>query len=305
MSNDQTPNPDALRQLVADHATPDPKMVSKLDRGKGVKLDYVSHADTTIILCETDPLWTYDYVRDESGRMAIREHGQNLVLEGWLTVFGVTRPCVGTCEKRKVEAEKELTGDLIRNGAMRFGIATKLWSKLDAADDRYKPEPAAPAPDREMTDDEFDKFVSACEAAGIVPMDLIESVLPGQGVTKPLLSQRPALLAEYSARKKAAAQPSTPAENAPETDTRAESQDSAGERTTLHASKAQVRKIQTLFSVLNVKDRAEKLRHIGEIIGIDPPKSTNVLTSAQAHTVIDELEKRTGGPNIVDVADEP
>ena len=122
-----------LLAIVNDLAQPDPSMVSKLDRGKGLKLDYVSHADTTIMLCKADPLWTYDYNRDERGRMDVYESGSLLVLEGTITVFGVTRPCVGTCEKRKVEQHKELTGDLIRNGAMRMGIATKLWSKLDTS----------------------------------------------------------------------------------------------------------------------------------------------------------------------------
>jgi hypothetical protein len=53
---------------------------------------------------------------------------------GWLVVHGTRRLCVGTCEASKGDPEKELIGDLLRNGAMRFGIGTRLWSKSDSAD---------------------------------------------------------------------------------------------------------------------------------------------------------------------------
>ena len=128
-----------LALVPARWSRPPKEMVSKLDRGKGVKLDYVGHADTTLMLIDVDPCFTYDYHRDELGRMDIYEQGPNWVLEGTLTLFGVTRPCVGTCEKRKVEVHKELLGDMLRNGAMRFGVATALWSKVDdAADAHYR-----------------------------------------------------------------------------------------------------------------------------------------------------------------------
>lgn len=43
-------------------------------------------------------------------------------------------PVAGTCEDRKFEPEKELIGDLLRNGAMRFGIGLALWAKEEWAD---------------------------------------------------------------------------------------------------------------------------------------------------------------------------
>jgi hypothetical protein len=83
-------------------------------------------------------------------------HPKRLVMWGYLTVHGVDRLCVGTCEPGKGDPEKELVGDLLRNGAMRFGIGTKLWSKATDADPagsgqagfrrNRKAEPATPEP---------------------------------------------------------------------------------------------------------------------------------------------------------------
>jgi hypothetical protein len=47
----------------------------------------------------------------------------------------VKRPAYGSCTPGKPEAVKELIGDAIRNGAMRFGIAGGLWSKADRPDE--------------------------------------------------------------------------------------------------------------------------------------------------------------------------
>ncbi len=44
-----------------------------------------------------------------------------------LTICGVTRLAYGSCEAGKGDPEKELIGDMVRNGAMRFGVATALW----------------------------------------------------------------------------------------------------------------------------------------------------------------------------------
>ena len=137
---------EALAVIPEQWARPPAEMVTQLNRGKGVMLDYVGHADITLILCKVDPAWTYDWNRNADGDMAIRKSGQNLVLEGALTVHAVTRPCVGTCQASRFEPEKELTGDLIRNGAMRFGIATKLWSKLDDANDDHQAQEPEPHP---------------------------------------------------------------------------------------------------------------------------------------------------------------
>jgi len=108
-----------------------------------VHLDYMGHADVTLALLDVDPEFTYEWLTNEDGSMLVRKPGNRLVLEGSLTVLGVTRSGVGTCESSKMEPEKELIGDLLRNCAMRFGIATALWSKSDAheSEEHDRPQP--------------------------------------------------------------------------------------------------------------------------------------------------------------------
>lgn len=145
----------ALAAVPAKYAQPDPSTLAKLpkptkrDNPKGkcdvcggyhglpaVHLDYMGHADITLALIDVDPCWTWEPVAidPETGGPVIATQGNRLVMWGWLIVHGVRRLCVGTCETSKGDPEKELIGDLLRNGAMRFGIATKLWSKSDSAD---------------------------------------------------------------------------------------------------------------------------------------------------------------------------
>lgn len=124
-----------LRSIPAKYAQPDPSTISKLPKG-GTTLDYVGHAEITLALLDVDPLWTWEPTGydDETGGPKIHKQGNRLVMWGWLEVAGHRRLCVGTCEERKGDPEKELIGDLLRNGAMRFGIGTKLWSKVVDAD---------------------------------------------------------------------------------------------------------------------------------------------------------------------------
>lgn len=149
----------ALAAIPARYANPPAELLSKLpkptsrENTKGhcsecggwhglpaVHLDYMGHADVTLALIEIDPTFDYGWITDPDGAMIIREQGKRLVLEGWLQVHGVKRLCVGTCDAGKMEPEKELIGDLLRNGAMRFGVATGLWSKSDAHESQDAPE---------------------------------------------------------------------------------------------------------------------------------------------------------------------
>jgi hypothetical protein len=132
------PVPDRETLAAVPHrwAQPPDSMVSKIPKGNTL-LDYVGHADVTLMLIDVDPAWewrpaAYD---PETGGPRIQIVGQRAVLWGFLTVCGVTRMCVGTCQANKGEPEKELIGDLLRNGAMRFGIATSLWSKSEGMPD--------------------------------------------------------------------------------------------------------------------------------------------------------------------------
>jgi hypothetical protein len=126
---------DLLRMVPERWAAPDPDTLATIPKG-GVNLSYMGHAEVTLALIAVDPCWTWEPVKmdDETGGPTITKHGNRLTMWGYLTVCGVRRLCVGTCEDRKSDPEKELIGDLLRNGAMRFGIGTKLWSKGHGVD---------------------------------------------------------------------------------------------------------------------------------------------------------------------------
>lgn len=129
------PDTKALATVAARYAQPDPHTISKLPKG-GAQLDYMGHAEVTLALLDCDPLWTLEptAIDPATGGPTIGRQGDRFVMWAWLTVCGHRRLCVGTCEARKADPEKELVGDAMRNGAMRFGIGTKLWSKADSAD---------------------------------------------------------------------------------------------------------------------------------------------------------------------------
>lgn len=101
-----------------------------------VHLDYMGHADVTEALLKADPFWNWRpaAINHETGAPVITTPNALAHMWGYLTVLGVERMCVGTAPKGKEEVAKELIGDLIRNGAMRFGIGLRLWSKADHLD---------------------------------------------------------------------------------------------------------------------------------------------------------------------------
>ena len=124
-----------LADVPARYAQPDPNTLATIPKG-GAQLSYMGHAEVTLALIDVDPAWTWEPVAIDpaTGGPMIHKQGNRLVMWGYLTVCDVRRLCVGTCEDRKGDPEKELIGDLLRNGAMRFGIGTKLWSKAVDAD---------------------------------------------------------------------------------------------------------------------------------------------------------------------------
>jgi hypothetical protein len=178
-----------LAQVPVEYATPDPALLSKLPKptrknaNKGlcnvcggwhglpaIHLDYMGHADVTLALIAIDPLFDYGWLTHDDGTMLIVDRSGRMVLEGWLEVHGVRRRCVGTCESGKMEPEKELIGDLLRNGAMRFGVATALWSKSDAHEGRDADDGE---PAQEATPDEV-----AGDAASVRVGEIVKAV-PG------------------------------------------------------------------------------------------------------------------------------
>lgn len=104
-----------------------PNQISKLNRGKGVVLDYVGHAALTARLLDVDPLWSWE-------PMALTPDGvPSFDAQGglWikLTVCGMTRIGYGHATKGGGDGVKEVIGDALRNAAMRFGCALELWHK--------------------------------------------------------------------------------------------------------------------------------------------------------------------------------
>jgi len=110
--------------------------------GTTIYLDYAGHAAVTDRLIEVDPAeWVWEpFPVDEQGLPRIVRRGDCLELWIRLTIGGKTMPAVGTVpvEYKKDTGEelpadqdtaKELIGDAIRNGAMRFGVGLDLWRK--------------------------------------------------------------------------------------------------------------------------------------------------------------------------------
>ncbi len=134
---DQAKRRELLLDLMHEWWDPPAKLIQTLPRG-GTKLSYLGHADTTRALSETDPEWTWTpMAHDENGLPILDrdDKGNPVGIWIWISVCGVERPAYGSCESGKRDAVKELIGDAIRNGAMRFGVAGGLWSKGEWGDD--------------------------------------------------------------------------------------------------------------------------------------------------------------------------
>ena len=180
-----------LRKVMTDFAVPDPKIVGKLPKG-GIQLDFVGHADITRILIEVDPYWSWEPCGWNNGRPAIHVENGIATMWGWLTIHGKEMLGVGSVKADKMELDKELVGDFLRNASMRFGIALSLWTKQEWEDlggkpapqkqtgQMAKPKPAsAPAPKAEPTEedadgpltaDQVEAFNKACNKEGISPV---------------------------------------------------------------------------------------------------------------------------------------
>lgn len=129
-------------------------------------LDYMGHAAVTDRLLDADPFWNWDWIaKDEHGNPIYDAVGGLWIT---LTVCGVTRKAYGAAEGKKgPDAIKEIIGDALRNGAMRFGVALELWHKgvlhMDDDDANDETGKAAQAePKKETITGE--RFSSACDA---------------------------------------------------------------------------------------------------------------------------------------------
>jgi len=124
-------NNQLLRAVLEEYASPDPKIVGTIPRN-GVNLSYVSHSEITRILISVDAMWSWEPIEWINGRPAIHIENGMATMWGKMTLLGKSMICVGSARADKADYEKELIGDLLRNGSMRYGIALNLWSKQDS-----------------------------------------------------------------------------------------------------------------------------------------------------------------------------
>lgn len=90
-------------------------------------LDYAGHAAVTDRLLAVDPYWTWEpFALTDEGLPAFDPYNGLWIR---LTIAGVVRPGYG--DATNSGGIKEVIGDALRNGAMRFGVGLDLWSKED------------------------------------------------------------------------------------------------------------------------------------------------------------------------------
>jgi hypothetical protein len=178
-------NSKELLEVLNKYAVPDPKIVGKLPKG-GTQLDFVGHADITRILIEIDPHWRLVPIAWENGRPAMNVVNDMATMWFELTLLGTPRLAIGTAKANAFDLDKQLYGDALRNGAMRFGISLSLWSKQEWEDLNHNPAPAsAPRPASKpasapagkpkpktltpLSDEQITQFEQACTSKGIDP----------------------------------------------------------------------------------------------------------------------------------------
>lgn len=90
-------------------------------------LDYVGHADVTDRLLSIDPDWNWEPLAYDQDGLPLFDRFNSLWMK--LTICGKTVICYGSAPgKEGPDAIKEVIGDGIRNGAMRFGVGLGLWA---------------------------------------------------------------------------------------------------------------------------------------------------------------------------------
>lgn len=175
-----------LRNILKDYAKPDPSIVQQLPKG-GTKLDFVGHADITRILIEIDPYWSWEPCGWDNGRPAIHVENGIATMWGRLTVHGKEMLGVGSVKADKMDLDKELIGDFLRNASMRFGISLNLWTKNQWADlDGDKPQPKAASkplttpqpglnPGDPLSEEQIAAFNKACVDSNLNPMTIYKN----------------------------------------------------------------------------------------------------------------------------------
>jgi hypothetical protein len=196
----ETDNTKQLLEVLAKYAVPDPKIVGKLPKG-GAQLDFVGHADITRILIEIDPHWRLVPIAWDNGRPAMNIVNDMATMWFELTLLGCSRLAIGSAKANAFDLDKQLYGDALRNGAMRFGISLNLWTKNEWEDLDHNPTPASkpklmpagskpkpqvqqprdrdynevhtpskkPAMTTVLSEEQIKQFTDACNAKGVDP----------------------------------------------------------------------------------------------------------------------------------------
>ena len=205
-------NTKQLQEVLTKYAVPDPKIVGKLPKG-GAQLDFVGHADITRILIEIDPNWRLVPIAWENGRPACNIINDMATMWFELTLLGTSRLAIGTAKANAFDLDKQLYGDALRNGAMRFGISLNLWTKNEWEDLDHNPTPkpaarpatpvaqarpagAKPKTLTPLTQPQIDQFTSACTTKGINPDVVAQNAGIPEG-TPWMESHLPALRAAF------------------------------------------------------------------------------------------------------------
>lgn len=140
-----------------------------------IDLDYVGHGAVTDRLLSVDPAWSWEPLAWEgepwrSVPAFVYDDDRPVGLWMTLTVAGVTRLGMGTCERGQVDAEKVLIGDALRNAAMRFGVALDLWVRGHADDaeaqttGRTRPQAEPDTGDKSISDKVFHELAGRISA---------------------------------------------------------------------------------------------------------------------------------------------
>jgi len=110
-------------------------------------VEFVSHADVTDRLLDTDADWDWEPLAIGSDGLPVFDKNGGLWIR--LTIGGKTRIGYGGADgKTGEDAVKETISDAIKTTAMRFGVALDLWRK---GEESGKPSDAEAAPRQERS----------------------------------------------------------------------------------------------------------------------------------------------------------
>lgn len=284
---------------------------------RSVHLDYVGHAGITMRLNAVDPFWQWVPMSIDPRGLPYPSDGGLWIL---MTVLGLTRIAFGDAAgKNGPNAVKEMIGDALRNGGLRFGIGTYLWSKSDYAESLKAIGEDAPDPDPEYAEQEQQRAL--LQRARTRAWGMLKRMRPdldqpaGRAFAEEALQARGTVADDATAEDwlalageweqvgpPAPPPPPEPGQQAELTPEQIEVRESAGPP---KASPGQVKMLAVLLSNLGVQDDVERYWTVETLTGVSlgevGAKSTKRLTSREAKKLIDILQKLADGAALQDL----